>query len=119
MQPFGRPRSIVAACVTSALLAGGLGAAGISAASAQEVQRRPWSLFDIFRPKPRRYYIVPEEQPPALARPKKKARAAPSLPPEPEVEAVEKKPDARAVLVIEALPPRSTADATGPRRRSR
>ncbi|MCO5065047.1 MAG: DUF459 domain-containing protein [Rhizobiaceae bacterium] len=101
MQPSIKLRCAVATCVTAAVLAGTLVDAGISTASAQELLRRPWSLFDIFRPKPRRYYIIPEQQPRGAKRPKKKSRTATGdTPAEPQVEIVEKKPDARSVLVV-------------------
>lgn len=100
MQPFKRLRPVVAAVVTSGVLTSGLAAFGVAPASAQEAVRKPWSIFDIFRPQPRRYYIIPEQQPRASKRPKKRTQSAVAKPKEPEVEVVEKKPDARTVLVV-------------------
>lgn len=102
MRSFRILRFVISAGVTTALAAGSLATVGVSVASAQEAQKRPWSLFDIFRPQQRRYYIVPEDQPRAVKRQRKKTRtvAPGAVAKEPEVEIVEKNTDARAVLVI-------------------
>lgn len=100
MQPFARLRPVVAALVTAGMVLGAFSAAGVTSASAQEKVRKPWSIFDIFRPQPRRYYIVPEDQPRAAKRPRKKTKAASAAPKEPEIAIVEKKPDARTILVV-------------------
>lgn len=100
MQPFKRLRPVVAASVTSGFLASALLVSGVAPAAAQEAARRSWSLFDIFRPQPRRYYIVPEQQPRAIKRQRKKPKGTVSAPKEQDVAVVEKKPDARTILVI-------------------
>lgn len=81
-------------------------------ASAQElIGRKPWSLFDIMAPRRegRRYIgrdqFAPPPKPPANAevkarKPKSRVVAPKAAPDEPKIVAVEKRPDARVILVI-------------------
>ncbi|WP_315925364.1 DUF459 domain-containing protein [Mesorhizobium sp. SP-1A] len=62
-------------------------------------QEQGWSLRDLFFPRraERVYPPAPQLQRP---KPRKKVRAAPAQPAEPQIQAVEKAPDARTVLVV-------------------
>ncbi|MBX3598085.1 MAG: DUF459 domain-containing protein [Rhizobiaceae bacterium] len=93
-------RLALATCVAIGIAAPALSVGGATPAAAQETARRSWSLFDIFRPQQRRYYITPDQERRVVKPKRKKAKAPSALPKEPEVTIVEKNPDARTILVI-------------------
>lgn len=81
-------------------------------AEAQElIRRKPWTLFDIFRPEPRRqrfreverYPDAPRVRPStrkAAAKPTRRSRPGLAVPAIAEPEIVEKTPDARSIMIV-------------------
>ena len=90
-------RRIAAAVVLLAVLVTGAVAVSAMPAMAQD-QGSGWSLRDLLFPR-RRERVAPPA-PVETVKPRKKARAKPAVPQEPQAPVVEKAPDARAVLVV-------------------
>jgi len=104
-EPF---KSSIGGVVVTMLIACAIMLAALSSASAQN---RPRTIFDmLFGPKqtqPQPQYEQPKPQRTRPAKPKRTpkavtpaARAVPATPPQPEINFVEKKPDAKKILVV-------------------